>query len=77
MKFIVIIFSFLCLTYLSGCCNQPKEEPFYIILNDYINTNGELCLKYVNADTTLIQRDKEKYISRHRTLKKMLNDIKK
>ena len=77
MKYLTIILSALFLLILSGCCKNNDQKQFYLILNEYINTNGELCLTYVNNDKTLIQRDKEKYISRHRTLKKLLNNIEK
>ena len=76
-KYITITLSAIFLLILSSCCKNNDQEQFYIILNEYVNTNGELCLTYVNNDKTLIQRDKEKYISRHRTLKKLLNNIEK
>ena len=77
MKYLIIILSILFLLSLSGCYKNNDQEQFYLILNEYINTNGELCLTYVNNDKSLIQRDKEKYISRHRTLKKILNNMQK
>lgn len=76
MKTLIILFSSLSLLFLSGCCkHNEQQEQFYIILNDYINTNGETCLMYVNNDKSLIERDREKYRSRHRTLKKLLGEM--
>ena len=68
MKKLLICFGLI--LSLSGCSSNKELA---IEMQAYMDSNGKTLLKYVEADTTLIQRDKEPYFARHRTMQKLLD----
>jgi hypothetical protein len=46
---LVLIMFFVC-----GCKSSGEQE-LYILMNEYINTNGERLIEYVERDTSLIR----------------------
>lgn len=74
MKIYYLLFIAYFLILFTSCKSITKEE--YVLINDYLDTNGELLFKYLENDKTLSQRDKEIYYVKHRILKKHINNIK-
>ncbi len=76
MKIYLLTLCFSCsLLFISGCTSTKYDE-LIVQMQDYLDVNGEICLKYVENDERLIGRDKEKYKARHRTMQKTLNEFK-
>ena len=74
--FIAVLFLFICLFGISGCKSNNIDQDFILQLQDYLDTNGQKCLQYVDNDKSLNGRDKEIYKGRHRTIQKQLDKYK-
>ena len=69
------LFLLICLL-ISGGCTSNKYQLLIDNMQDYLDTNGQTCLIYVENDSNRIGRDKEKYKARHRVMQKTLDEFK-
>lgn len=53
-KYIYQFFILLIMLFICGC-KTSEEQELYILMNEYINTNGERLLEYVETDTSLVR----------------------
>lgn len=51
-KYIYQFFILVIILFISGC-TMSNDQQLYILMNEYISTNGERLLKYVETDTSL------------------------
>lgn len=75
----IYLLSFFMLIFLTGChsYNNMEINELQIYLNDYINVNGNKLLEYLENDITLTEREKQIYLSRHRSMLQLLNSLNK
>ena len=75
----IYLLSFFMLIFLTGCYsyNNMEINDLQIYLNDYINVNGNKLIEYLENDITLTEREKQIYLSRHRSMLQLLNSLNK
>ena len=54
-KYIYQFFILVIILFISGCTTS-NEQQLYILMNEYISTNGERLLEYVEKDTSLTRK---------------------
>jgi hypothetical protein len=54
-KYIYQFFILVIILFISGCTTS-NEQQLYILMNEYISTNGERLLEYVEKDTSLARK---------------------
>jgi hypothetical protein len=69
------LFLLICLL-ISGGCTSNKYQQLINDMQEYLDTNGQTCLTYVENDSNIIGRDKENYKARHRVMQQTLDEFK-
>lgn len=54
-KYIYHFFILVIMLFISGC-TMSRDQQLYILMNEYVSTNGECLLEYVEKDTSLARK---------------------
>lgn len=74
MKKIILLCSLIILC--SGCSSTSSlTRQHYDAVTDYINVVGERGMIYIEKDTTISEREKNVYKTRHRLIKETIKEI--